>query len=60
MIPPRYGMTVPCDGVPRHEHRRCFEELVDLGFTDTWSGGDDLVVHGRQELAPSLYDLAPR
>jgi probable F420-dependent oxidoreductase len=39
----RYGITVPFD-VPLHEHRRWFELLVDLGYTDVWSsevdGGD--------------------
>ena len=41
MTPPRYGITVPFDGVPLHEHRRWFEELVDLGFTDAWSAEVD-------------------
>jgi probable F420-dependent oxidoreductase len=35
--PKRWGMTVPFDGVPLHEHRAWFEELVDLGYTDVWS-----------------------
>ncbi len=40
---PRRGITIPFD-VPLHEHRRWFELLVDLGYTDVWSsevdGGD--------------------
>jgi probable F420-dependent oxidoreductase len=40
---PHHGITVPFD-VPLHEHRRWFELLVDLGYTDIWSaevdGGD--------------------
>ncbi len=39
----RHGITVPFD-VPLHEHRRWYELLVDLGYTDVWSaevdGGD--------------------
>jgi probable F420-dependent oxidoreductase len=40
----RYGITIPFDGVPLAEHRRWYEELVDLGYTDLWSseaGGTD-------------------
>ncbi len=33
----RYGMTIPFDRVPLHEHRERLEELVDLGYTDVWS-----------------------
>ncbi len=33
----RYGMTVPLDGVPLHEHRELYREMVDLGYTDFWS-----------------------
>ena len=39
-----YGMTIPFDGVPLHEHRERIEELVSLGYTDVWSseaGGTD-------------------
>ena len=32
-----YGMTIPFDGVPLHEHADWFEELADLGYTDVWS-----------------------
>lgn len=34
---PRWGITVPFDGVPLHEHKDWFRELVDLGYTDAWS-----------------------
>ena len=33
----RLGMTVPFDGVPLHQQRDWFEEMVDLGYTDVWS-----------------------
>lgn len=39
--PPRYGITVPFDGVPLSEHRWWFEELVRLGYTDVWSAETD-------------------
>ena len=32
-----YGMTIPFDGVPLHEHAYWFKELADLGYTDVWS-----------------------
>src|SRR3954447_5216388 len=34
----RFGITVPLPGVALHEHREWYEELVELGFTDVWSG----------------------
>jgi probable F420-dependent oxidoreductase len=34
---PRYGMTIPFDGVPLHEQRDWIIELEDLGYTDVWS-----------------------
>lgn len=34
---PRYGMTIPFDGVPLHEQRDWIVELEDLGYTDVWS-----------------------
>ena len=43
-IPQRYGITVPFEGVPLHEHRTWFEELETLGYSDAWSaegGGHD-------------------
>ncbi len=36
-----YGMTVPFDGVPLHEHRRWFDELSKLGYSDVWSSEVD-------------------
>jgi len=36
-VPRRYGVTVPLGGVPLHEHRPWYEELVALGYTDLWS-----------------------
>ncbi|MGH9046544.1 MAG: LLM class F420-dependent oxidoreductase [Acidimicrobiales bacterium] len=40
---PRHGITVPFDA-PLHQHKRWYELLVDLGYTDIWSsevdGGD--------------------
>jgi probable F420-dependent oxidoreductase len=41
---PRYGMTIPFDGVPLADHRSWYEELAELGYTDLWSseaGGTD-------------------
>src|SRR5690625_2192706 len=32
-----YGMTIPFEGVPLHEHQGWIEELADLGYTDVWS-----------------------
>ncbi len=32
-----YGMTIPFDGVPLHEHADWIKELADLGYTDVWS-----------------------
>jgi probable F420-dependent oxidoreductase len=40
----RYGITIPFEGVPLHEHREWFEEAAALGYTDVWSaeaGGAD-------------------
>ncbi len=34
---PRWGMTIPFDGVPLHEQRDWYVELEDLGYTDVWS-----------------------
>jgi probable F420-dependent oxidoreductase len=40
---PRHGITIPFDA-PLHEHKRWYELIVDLGYTDVWSaevdGGD--------------------
>jgi len=37
----RYGITIPFDGVPLHEHRRLVEMLEELGYTDVWSAEID-------------------
>lgn len=37
MTQQRWGITIPLAGVPLLEHRRWFDELVDLGYTDVWS-----------------------
>jgi probable F420-dependent oxidoreductase len=37
----RWGITVPFTGVPLHEHREWYRELVDLGYTDIWSAETD-------------------
>jgi probable F420-dependent oxidoreductase len=34
---PRFGMTIPLDGVSLAEHRAVYTELADLGYTDLWS-----------------------
>jgi probable F420-dependent oxidoreductase len=36
-----YGMTIPFDGITLAEHRRWFEDLVDLGYTDAWTAEAD-------------------
>jgi len=36
----RYGITIPF-AAPLHDHRRWFELLVDLGYTDVWSAETD-------------------
>ncbi len=36
-FPPRWGITVPFDGIPLAEHRPLVEELAALGYTDLWS-----------------------
>jgi probable F420-dependent oxidoreductase len=37
----RFGITIPFDGVSLRDHRRWFEELADLGYTDIWSAEVD-------------------
>ncbi|HEU5034950.1 MAG TPA: LLM class F420-dependent oxidoreductase [Mycobacteriales bacterium] len=37
MVPRRFGITVPFDGVPLPEQRALFEMLPDLGYTDVWT-----------------------
>ena len=34
-------MTVPFDDVPLADHRKWFEELVELGYSDVWSSEAD-------------------
>ena len=34
---PRYGITIPFDGLALSDHQDRFRELVDLGYTDAWS-----------------------
>ncbi len=38
---PRWGITVPFDGVPLAAHRAWYEQLADLGYTDIWSAETD-------------------
>ncbi len=38
---PRFGITIPFDGVTLADHRRWYEELVRLGYTDAWSAETD-------------------
>jgi len=38
---PRYGITIPFDGVTLADHRSWVEELADLGYTDLWSSEAD-------------------
>ncbi|MBV9285931.1 MAG: LLM class F420-dependent oxidoreductase, partial [Acidimicrobiia bacterium] len=34
---PRWGLTIPFDGVPLHEQKQWIEEVVAAGYTDLWS-----------------------
>jgi len=38
---PRYGLTIPLDGVSLVEHRAIYTKLADLGYTDVWSAEVD-------------------
>ncbi len=38
---PRYGITIPFDGVTLKDHRRWYAELLQLGYTDVWSAETD-------------------
>jgi probable F420-dependent oxidoreductase len=38
---PRYGITVPFDGVSLGDHRRWYAELLRLGYTDVWTAETD-------------------
>jgi probable F420-dependent oxidoreductase len=37
----RWGITVPFNDVPLPDHRRWFEEIAELGYTDLWSAEAD-------------------
>src|SRR3984957_4858146 len=41
MASPRFGVTVPFDGVTLEDHRRWYAELEQLGYTDVWSAETD-------------------
>ncbi len=34
----RYGITIPFDDVPLTDHRAWYERLVELGYSDVWTG----------------------
>lgn len=36
-VSPRFGMTVPFDGIPLSQHQAIYQELTTLGYTDFWS-----------------------
>src|ERR1700727_1260217 len=38
---PRFGITVPFDGVPLADHRRWYQDLLRLGYTDVGSAETD-------------------
>jgi probable F420-dependent oxidoreductase len=38
---PRYGITIPFDGVNLGDHRRWYAELLRLGYTDVWTAETD-------------------
>ncbi len=37
----RYGITIPFDGIPLHEHKAWYARLRELGYTDLWSAEVD-------------------
>src|SRR6478752_2411482 len=37
-VPRRYGITIPFNGIPMHEHREWIELLADRGYTDVTAG----------------------
>jgi probable F420-dependent oxidoreductase len=41
MSSPRYGITIPFDGIPLHAHQEWFARLRELGYTDLWSAEVD-------------------
>ena len=38
---PRYGITIPFDGISLADHRPIYAQLADLGYTDVWSAETD-------------------
>jgi probable F420-dependent oxidoreductase len=38
---PRYGITIPFDGISLADHRPIYSKLADLGYTDVWSAETD-------------------
>ena len=38
---PRYGITIPFDGISLADHRPLYSQLADLGYTDVWSAETD-------------------
>jgi len=38
---PRYGITIPFDGMTLPEHRQAYHRLVAAGYTDVWSAETD-------------------
>ena len=38
---PRYGITIPFDGISLADHRPMYTQLADLGYTDVWSAETD-------------------
>ena len=39
--PPRYGITIPFDGISLADHRSWYRQLAELGYTDVWSAEVD-------------------
>jgi probable F420-dependent oxidoreductase len=37
----RYGITIPFDGIPLHQHKEWYARLRELGYTDLWSAEVD-------------------
>lgn len=38
---PRYGITIPFDGISLADHRSWYHQLADLGYSDVWSAEVD-------------------
>lgn len=41
MLQPRFGITVPFEGISLLEHRPLINEIADLGYSDLWSAEID-------------------